>query len=241
MIVATVTDIPSILILEASDANGALFPSAESDALTSLGQLLTVQFDVCPFESLDDANEAATRFNAYGYSALYIVSHGSEAGLHCPNGDCLDWDLLASLFDFKNPDLSSLILSSCDSLASESLFDALKNSQSVPPRNVFGFKEDLDARDAIPAGCLLIRAMAANDSSEIAAALAAIYLSLKLDMWYYVRNRDTDEYDYVSGAQVLNFLVDPSQRHRGWYQGILVDRGLNALLKKGNGKFRQAS
>ncbi len=235
------TDIPAILILEASDANGALFPSAESDALRSLGQLLTVQFDVCPFESLQDADEAAAQFNAFGYSALYIVAHGSEAGVHCPDGACLDWGRLASLFDFKNPDLGSLILSSCDSLASESLFDALKNSQNVSPRNVFGFKEELDSCDAIPAGCLLIRAMASNDSSEIAAALAAINLSLKLDMWCYVRNRTTNEYDYISGAQVLNNLVDPGRRDLLWYEGILVNRGLIAPPKEKDCNVRQTA
>lgn len=241
MIVETVTDRPAILILEASDANGALPSGAESDALGSLGELLNVQFDVCPFDSLEDADKAAAKFNSFGYSALYIVAHGSEAGVYCPDSTCLDWDRLAGLFDFKNLELGSLILSSCDTLASESLTDALKNSQNVPPRNVFGFKEELDSPDAIPAGCLLIRAMAANDSSEIAAALAAINLSLKLDMWCYVRNRRTNEYDYTSGARILNNLVDPEQRHLGWYKGILVDRDLIGPLKKENCDVRQAS
>ena len=235
------TDRPAILILEASDANGALPSSAESGALGSLGQLLNVQFDVSPFETLGDANKAAAKFNGFGYSALYVVAHGSEAGLHCTDGARLDWDRLASLFDFKNPELGSLILSSCDTLASESLTDALKNSQNVPPRNVFGFKEELDSCDAIPAGCLLVRAMAANDSSEIAAAMAAINLSLKLDMWCFVRNRKTNEYDYTSGAQILNDLVDPEQRHMGWYKGILVDRDLIGPLKKEICDVRQAS
>ena len=203
--------------------------------------MLNVQFDVCPFESLEDVDEAAAQFDGFGYSALYVVAHGSEAGLDCPNGDRLEWDRLASRFNFKHPELSSLILSSCNNLASDSLIDALKRSQNVPPKNVFGFKEPLDFRDAIPAGCLLIRAMATNESPEIAAAMVAIYLSLKLDMWCYVRNRDTDEYDHLNSARVLNYLVDPSQHYRGWYKGILVDRSLIAPLKKENCHVRQTS
>ena len=71
--------------------------------------------------------------------------------------------------------------------------------------------------------------------------MAAINLSLKLDMWYFVRNRKTNEYDYTSGAQILNDLVDPEQRHPGWYKGILVDRDLIGPLKKEICDVRQTS
>jgi hypothetical protein len=234
---------PVIMVLEASSANPPTCGTAESDAIRALGEMLNVRVDVRPLDNRADLMVASRQFNLVGYSALYVVAHGSGDGVCCSDGALIGWPELASLFDFKSHEIGSLILSSCSTLVGDSLITALTkpDSAAVPPRNVFGFKTPLSVRDSVAAGCLLLRAMEMNDSPEIAAAMAAICLSLKIDMWFYVRNLKSDEYDYQCGGRILDYLINDIDDEKGWRKGLLEDRGLSAVEDEQDSDLRGAS
>ncbi|MCH7790727.1 MAG: hypothetical protein IID31_00395 [Planctomycetes bacterium] len=219
------SDKPIILVLESSDANPASMLNAESAALQSVGAVLDFDVEVVEITSADDFKRAACTFNSQGFCVLYVVAHGDSHGLRLADGSFVDWKAFVNSFDFKHPDLTSLVLSSCSCLDGDALVEALQSSSLVTPKNVFGFKQLLKYEDAIPSGVLLLRALPANNSSDVAASLAAMYLALKVDMWYYVRNSNGD-YDYVRGSQILDSICDPQKEKLGWRKGLLEDRGI---------------
>ena len=219
------SDKPIILVIESSDANPASMPNAESAALQAVGAVLNIEVDVMKIDSASDFKRAAYAFNSKGYCVLYVVAHGTPHSLRLADGSLIKWADFVNSLDFKHPELASLVLSSCSCLEGDALLEACKNSSLVPPKNVFGFKQLLPFKDAIPSGALLLRAMVTNDSPEIAAAISAIYLALKLDMWYYIRNLD-GEYDFVWGSQILDNICDPKKADLGWRKGLLEGRGI---------------
>lgn len=216
---------PIIMVLESSDATPGSMPNAESAALQAYGAVLEIEVDVMEINSADDFKRAAYAFNSKGYCVLYVVAHGTPHGLRLTDGSLIEWAEFVNSLDFKNLELASLVLSSCSCLEGNALLEACKSSSLVPPKNVFGFKQLLPSKDAIPSGALLLRAMATNESPEIAAAISAIYLALKLDMWYYIRNLD-GEYDFVWGSQILDNICDPMKANLGWRKGLLEGRGI---------------
>ncbi|MDQ7013218.1 MAG: hypothetical protein Q9O74_04895 [Planctomycetota bacterium] len=222
---------PAIMLIESADANVVNDLSAESCAIKSLGNLLELGIDVRTCRCAGDLERFAVQFNSFGYCALYFSAHGDQNGLGIPDRySVIGWDYLVKIFDFKVPDLTSLILSSCQAFDGNGLVEAFSNSPGVKPKNLFGFKDPLAIRDCIPAASLLLRAMSTNDSAEIAAAMASVYLSTKADLWHYVHNEKTNEYDYVGGEQILRFICDPTERPKGWFDGLIRDRGLCSSL-----------
>jgi hypothetical protein len=219
------SDKPLILVLEASNANPASMPNAESVALQAVGEVLNVDIDIMRIDSANDLQRAADSFNSQGVCILYLVAHGDSSGFALGDSTRVEWKEFLRSFDFKSPNLTSLVLSSCNGLDGEELWEAMKASPNVVPKNVFGYKKPLDWRDALPSSVLLLRALSTNDSADLAAALAAIYLALKLDMWYFVRNSD-EEYDFVCGAGILDSICDPEKAEKGWRAGLLEDRGI---------------
>lgn len=183
-----------VFVVESPGVDEVAGGFAEAPIVTEMLKLIGMPCVSRRTESRGELERDAMIYRQRRFDVLLFSAHGAPGEIALTTGETIKVEDLLGLF--QGPQSTTVLFSSCEVMAGESMALALKRPGS--PDYVLGYDTSVYWQSAALASVMLMNALAANRFSRMLSTLLAIYQCTGANVCGYTRTFQSDVHQWFS-------------------------------------------